>query len=86
MPKLKRTDAQKDRERMRRNLKILQTLENKTSDDMGLIINKSHGTWNNRLKNPDSLTWGEIRTLCTRFNVDIAVFCAGEIYQKGGSK
>lgn len=82
MPKLKPTEAQKDRERMRRNLRLLQQLTaNSTSEDMGKLINRSHTTWDNRIRNPDSLTWGEIRTLCTKFKVDTAKFCAGELFQ-----
>lgn len=82
MPKLKQTEAQKDRERMRRNLRVIQSLKGMTSEQAGKVINKSHGTWLNRLENPDSLTWGEIRTLCTKFDIDIARFCSGEIFQK----
>lgn len=82
MPKLKQTEAQKDRERMRRNLRVIQSMNGLTSEDAGKIIGKSRSTWDNRLKNPDSLTLEEVRTLCTKFGIDRARFCFGEIFQK----
>ncbi len=81
MPKLKPSEEQKDRERMHRNLKALQNIKDSTSADMGKIINRSHTTWDNRLKNPDSLTWCEIRKLCEKYNVDGVKFCFGELVQ-----
>ena len=81
MPKLKKTDAQKDRDRLRRNLRVAQEVNSMTNYEMGDLIGRSKGTWDNRLENPDNLRWEEIRILCEKFGIDLAKFCAGELYQ-----
>lgn len=75
MPKVYLTEKQKDCERLRANLKLLQG--KRGVREMGAIIGCSKSTFHSRLKKPESLTYEEIKRLCDFFKVDIAAFCGG---------
>ena len=77
MPKVYLTDKQKDISRLKDNLKLIQG--QKTFEQMGVIIGGSKGTYSRRMKNPDTLTYKEIKRLCDFFKVDISTFCGGSL-------
>ena len=77
MPKVYLTDKQKDISRLKDNLKLIQG--QKTFEQMGVIIGGSKVTYSRRMKNPDTLTYKEIKRLCDFFKVDISTFCGGSL-------
>ena len=77
MPKVFLTEKQKDCSRLKENLKLLKG--NRSCEEMGVIIGISQWTFQNRLKNPESLTYEEIKRLCDYFHIDIAAFCSGTL-------
>lgn len=77
MPKVYLTDNQKDISRLKDNLKLIQG--QRTFEQMGVIIGGSKATFSRRMKNPDTLTYKEIKRLCDFFKVDISTFCGGSL-------
>ena len=77
MPKVYLTDKQKDISRLKENLKLMQG--QMTFEQMGVIIGGSKATFSRRMKNPESLTYKEIKRLCDYFKVDISSFCVGTL-------
>ena len=77
MPKVYLTDKQKDISRLKDNLKLIQG--QRTFEQMGVIIGGSKATYSRRMKNPDTLTYKEIKRLCDFFKVDISTFCGGSL-------
>lgn len=77
MPKVYLTDKQKDISRLKDNLKLIQG--QRTFEQMGVIIGGSKATFSRRMKNPDTLTYKEIKRLCDFFKVDISTFCGGSL-------
>ena len=77
MPKVYLTEKQKDCSRLKDNLKLIQG--NRTCEQMGIIIGGSYKKYQRRLKNPESLTYEEIKRLCDFFKIDIAAFCGGTL-------
>lgn len=77
MPKVYLTDKQKDCSRLKDNLKLIQG--NRTCEQMGVIIGGSYRKYQRRLKNPESLTYEEIKRICDFFKIDIAAFCGGTL-------
>ena len=77
MPKVFLTEKQKDCSRLLDNLKLLKG--NRSCEEMGVIIGGSYRTFQRRMKNPESLTYEEIKRLCDFFKIDIAVFCGGTL-------
>lgn len=81
MPKAKMTDAQKEKERLLRNVDLVQG--KRTNAEMGAIIGTSGPTFGNRKRNPESFTLSEIRLLCSRFRIDRADFLTKELVLLG---
>lgn len=77
MPKVFLTEKQKDISRLYENLKLIQGAT--SNDDMGVIIGGSKRTYERRVKNPESLTYQEIKRLCDHFHIDIAAFCSSKL-------
>lgn len=77
MPKVYLTEKQKDNSRLKENLKLIQGRN--TAEQMGVIIGGSERTFYRRMKNPESLTYKEIKRLCDFFKVDISTFCGGSL-------
>lgn len=77
MPKVTLTESQRQCERLRNNLTVMQC--RRTSTEMGKIIGRNKGTYLSRYKDPESLTLREVRLLCNKLGVDIAKFVTGEI-------
>ena len=72
MPKVFLTETQKDYNRLKENLELLKG--NRSCKEMGVIIGSSQWTFQNRMKNPESLTYEEIKRLCDFFKIDIGAF------------
>lgn len=68
MPKVFLTDSQKENDRLRHNLLILQG--KRTNNEMGKIIGKTGVTYASRLRTPEDLTQREVRLLCDYFKID----------------
>lgn len=77
MPKVYLTEKQKDISRLSDNLKLVQGT--KDCRQMGSIIGVCAATYQKRKKNPESLTYEEIKRLCDYFHIDIAAFCSGTL-------
>ena len=77
MPKVYLSEKQKDCSRLKDNLKLIQG--NRTCEQMGVIIGGSKATFQRRMKNPESLTYEEIKRLCDFFQIDIAAFCGNKL-------
>lgn len=81
MPKMRATEAQKEKERLLRNIELVQG--KRTNAEMGAIIGTSGPTFGNRKRNPESFTLSEIRLLCNRFRIDRADFLTKELVLLG---
>lgn len=77
MPKVYLSEKQKDISRLHDNLKLI--IGNRNLEEMGVIIGGSKSTFQRRMKNPESLTYEEIKRLCDFFKIDIAAFCGGTL-------
>lgn len=77
MPKITLTESQKYKDRLRKNIKLMQGQKN--SDDMAKILGVSKSTYLNRLKHPDKLTLNETRLLCNYFKVSMSKFISDEL-------
>lgn len=77
MPKVTLSERQKDRERIRNNLKLLQNSRAYNSVEMGEIIGRTAPTYLSRLRDPDTLTLGEISALCEYFKIEPERFISG---------
>ncbi len=77
MPKVYLSEKQKDISRLSDNLKLIQGT--KDCRQMGSIIGVCAATYQKRKKNPESLTYKEIKRLCDFFKVDISTFCGGSL-------
>ena len=81
MPKVTLTEAQKEKERLQRNIELIQ---GKKSDEfMGKIIGKTGQTFGNRKRDPESLTLAEVRLICRYLKIDRADFSIGEMTFSG---
>lgn len=81
MPKVTLTEAQKEKERLQRNIELIQ---GKRSDEfMGKIIGKTGQTFGNRKRDPESLTLAEVRLICRYLKIDRADFVIGEMTFSG---
>lgn len=78
MPKINLTERDKDNERLRNNLWTLQG--HLTQEQMAKIIGvKAATTYKNRLDDPSSLTYAEMKRLCKHFRIKLADFTEGKI-------
>ena len=67
-----------DNERLIYNLKQMQG--GRTAEEMGEILGCSLGTYYQRLKKPEKLTYEEIKRLCSYFKVEIPKFVCGQVH------
>lgn len=77
MPKVFISEKQKDCSRLQDNLKLIRG--NRTNEQMGVIIGCSRDTFTRKLRNPEKLTYKDIKRLCDFFHVDIAAFCKDKL-------
>lgn len=77
MPRVYLTELQKEQERLRNNLKLLQG--GRSNAEMGKIIGACANTYANRLKNPDELTFHEVYCLCRKFRISVGRFYETEL-------
>lgn len=77
MPKAALTERQKDFQRLGYNLKRLQG--GRSAQEMADLLQISRTNYYRKLKNPESMTYEEIKRLCDLFKVSIAQFVGGEI-------
>lgn len=77
MPKVTLTERDKDQIRLFQNLKLIQG--GRTAQEMGEILGCSLGTYYQRLKKPEQLTYKEIKRLCSFFKVDMNNFMTGQV-------
>ena len=80
MPKVILTESQRENERLRNNLLMLQG--KRTNNEMGKIIGKTGVTYASRLKNPEDLTQKEVRLLCSYFQIERSTFVCGRLQIK----
>lgn len=76
MPKIILTEGQADKERMRANLWAVKGILRVSNAGLAKIIGVTGTTIANKLKNPDLLTYGEIRRICKAAKIDVAKFVA----------
>ena len=69
MSRTQQTDKQKREERIRQNIELLQNSKHYSSQQMGVIIRKSHTTYIEKRKHPDKLTIEEVFKICEHFNI-----------------
>ncbi|MCM1133917.1 MAG: hypothetical protein NC340_10665 [Ruminococcus flavefaciens] len=74
MPKIMLTETQADKERMRSNLWAVKGILRVSNAGLARLIGVTGATVGNRLANPDSLTYGEIRRICKAAKIDMARF------------
>ena len=77
MPKVHLTEKQKDHDRLIDNLRLIQG--RRSNEDMATILGVSRSTYIRKVKQPESLTYQEIKRLCDFTRVDIASFVSGKL-------
>ena len=77
MPKVYLTDKEKDHARLIDNLRLIQG--RRSNEDMATILGVSRSTYIRKVKQPESLTYQEIKRLCDFTRVDIASFVSGKL-------
>lgn len=77
MPKVYLTNEQRNNERIKNNLIILQG--RMSCSQMGKIMGVSKSTYLNRLKSPQKMTLKELDRICKHFDVSVANFLTGEL-------
>lgn len=80
MPKIYLTESQKDYERIKNNLTLMQG--KLSCYEMSKIIGTSKSTYINRLKHPEQLTIKEIYKICKYFKIPISSFLADKLTLK----
>lgn len=75
------TEAQKDHNRLIRNLKLIES--GRTSREMAALLNVSAPTYCKKRKYPELLTYAEIKALCRSARVSVADFTGGELRLRG---
>lgn len=77
MPKVALTDRQKDFQRLAYNLKLLQG--GRSKQEMADLLGCSLSTYVRRMRNPEELTYEEIKRLCDFSKVDMQNFVCGQL-------
>ena len=77
MPKVALTERQKDFQRLAYNLKMLQG--GRSAKEMAALLGCSMSTYYTRLKEPEKLTYEEIKRLCDFARVDMQSFLCGTL-------
>lgn len=73
MAKVFLSQRSKDADMIRTNIALIQG--GRSDEEMSTIIGaKSPQTWRSRKKNPETLTIGEIKSLCAKCKVDYVAF------------
>lgn len=75
------TDAQKDHNRLVRNLELVEG--RRTTAEMSALLNITPPTYRKKRRTPELLTYAEIKALCKSAKVSIADFTGGELALKG---
>lgn len=77
MPKVCLSEKQKDHERLISNLLLIQSSKQRTNAQMGQVLGISSSAYSNRKRNPEKMTYKEIKRLCDYAKVDISTFICG---------
>lgn len=77
MPKCYKTPAQKDHERLVRNISMIQG--GRSNNQMCKLTTWSITKWNRYRQNPEVMPYMEMKFLCNMFNADFDVFLRGEL-------
>ncbi len=72
MPKLRMSDAEADRQRIRNNLDLIRG--NSTVKEFAESVGIPYSTLRNRIQCPDLLTYAEITRICKIYRIDVAKF------------
>lgn len=81
MPKVYLTEAQKEKDRLSRNIELVQG--KRSNAEMGKIIGTTGQTFGNRKRNPESFTLSEVRLLCNKFRIDRSDFLTKDLALTG---
>lgn len=79
MPRVYLTENQKDHERLVENLLLIQKGKQKNNEQMGMILGISSSAYSARKKEPEKLSYAEIKKLCNYAKVDVATFVSGSL-------
>ena len=77
MPKIHLTEKEKDHARLIDNLRMIQG--RRSNEDMARILGISRSTYIRKAKNPEALTYKELKRLCDFTRVDIASFVSRKL-------
>lgn len=77
MPKLDPKALRKDYDRLERNLRKIE--KSLTAIRLCELLGISRSTWHKRLKNPENLTYGELRAISRVSGVDFNNLVSGEV-------
>lgn len=77
IPKLDPKALRKDYDRLQKNLEIIE--RNFTKIQLCAPLGISRKTWNRRIKNPENLTYRELRTISRVSGVDFDNLVSGEV-------
>ncbi len=64
MPKVTLSEVFDDKERMRANLNAVRYILGGTNEELAKVMGVTAATVRSRFRNPDSLTYGEVRRIC----------------------
>lgn len=76
-PKIDPKVLRKDYDRLQKNLEIIG--RNFTKIQICTLLGISKSTWNNRIKNPENLTYRELRAISRVSGVDFNNLVSGEV-------
>lgn len=79
MPKVCLSEKQKDHERLVSNLLLIQNSKQKNNAQMGEILGISSSTYSVRKKEPEKLTYAEIKKLCKYAKIDVTAFVSEQL-------
>ncbi len=79
MPKVCLSEKQKDHDRLVANLLLIQNSKRKNNAQMGEILGISSSAYSARKKEPEKLTYAEIKKLCGYAKIDVAVFVSEQL-------
>ena len=79
MPRVCLTDKQKDHDRLVANLLIIQNSKQKNNAQMGEILGISSSAYSARKREPEKLTYAEIKRLCKYAKIEVATFVSEQL-------
>lgn len=79
MPRVCLSEKQKDHDRLVANLLLIQNSKQKNNAQMGEILGISSSAYSARKREPERLTYNEIKKLCKYAKVDVAAFVSEQL-------